>query len=1195
MDKSILKKFAIESRTDLMQKIESKIKLFYVDESFSKQQNGDLYVLSNGTHTLNLSKEEYDKRELLIKRINELGIEQVIEEAAYTWFNRIVAIRYMEINDYLPLTKDNQSLGIRVLSSKENTPDPEILKFTNLTNPELDINFKKEKYIELKDDNEKFKYILLLICKKLGNVIPKVFDGITDYIDILIPDNLLNDTGFITKIISEVSEDNFSKVEIIGWLYQYYISEKKDKAFKDLKNRIKLNKDSIPAATQLFTPDWIVKYLVENTLGKLWIDCNNDNALKAKWKYYINEEKINSDNRIIKPESIRVIDPCSGSGHILLYFFELFVDIYESLGFKKSDIPQYIINNNLYGIDLDDRAEQLSTLTVILKAREYDKNIFNKNLNLNILSIQESNSITFSDLDILFVNDDVKNIVLYIYNNFKDAKEYGSIIKTEKYDYQKIYDVIEELSNKQLDLFEYQKLNEIKTKLVPIIKQAELLSNTYDVVVTNPPYMGNKGMNNKLLNYTKKYYNDYKFDMFSVFIKRASDLTKNGSYYGLITQPSILFLSSFEELRNFILNEQCITSVLHMGRGIFGIDFGSAAFTIKKERNDNYYGKYFKLYDRTFQYIDCNDIEKIYLNTLNNENYEFDFSTYNSNIIDEEDDEIITKGISKILYKRKQELFKKIPTYPIAYWLSEEMINLFNEKKVGDLYTAKQGIITADTNRFLRRWTEIDFTKIGWNYNNKIEAKESKKKWFPYNKGGAYRKWYGNNEYLINWYNDGQELREYTDTLPQGSTARLKSQEYYFKESITWSLISSKYFGARYSQKGFLFDVGGSSIFSENNLKYLLGFLSTNIASKILKVLNPTMNCPIKDVKALPIIISEDYLNEVESLVDDCIKISKEDWDLIETSWDFNKPSLLMSDKLTGKIKDIAEYQKQEYLKRYNNLLNNEVKLNTIFNIIYNMTDEISNIVDDESISVRKFNIQDEIKNLISYAVGCMFGRYSLDNNGLTFAGGVFNYDNYEQYKVDIDNVIPITDEAYFADDIVARFKKFIDVIYGKETLNDNIDFIAEALGKRGTETSEDTIRRYFLNDFYNDHIKMYQKKPIYWLFDSGKKNGFKALIYMHRYDENTIPKVRLDYLHRIQTTYEKLLTDVNYKLTTELSLNDKKEAQKRQADLNAKLTEIKEYDEKIAHIANQRISIDLDDGVSVNYSKFADILAKIK
>ena len=1198
MDKAILKKFAIESRQDLMQKIESKIKLFFVDETFSKQQNGDVYVLFNEKHTLSLSKEDYDKRELLIKRIQELGIEQVIEEAAYTWFNRIVAIRYMEINDYLPLTKDNQSLGIRVLSSKDNTPDPEIMKFTNLVNPELDIDFKKEKYVELKDDNDKFKYVLLLVCKKLGKVIPQVFDGITDYIDILIPDNLLNDTGFITKIVTEVPENNYNQVEIIGWLYQYYISEKKDEVFADLKKNIKIKKENIPSATQIFTPDWIVKYMVENTLGRY-----TSQEFRKRLKYYVENK-----SEIVEKKDIRdviFLDPCCGSGHILVYAFTLFYNIYLENGFNKKDIPELILKNNIYGLDIDDRAGQLAILSVLLKAREIDKDIFNKEIirNINIMSIQESSQINCNCIDNINNNENRQN-AQYLINTFKNAKEIGSLLLVENIDYSELLNEIN--SNDTIFGLELQ-------RLIPIIKCANILSKRYDVVVTNPPYMGNRGMDVKLADYVKKHYNDYKTDMFSTFIKQAYNLTKDSGYYAMITQPTFLFISSFEKVRDDLINKNSIISLLHMGRGIFGIDFGSASFVVKKKVNNDYCGSYFRLNKRTFQYIEIQDIENMFLSAKDNLNFTFDFDNYKCNeqndIID--DIKYIEKsGALKVKFETIQSNFNKIPGKSFAYWISDNFIKCFENKKLSDYGVACVGLQTSDNKRFLREWYEVNLEKIGFGISNIEESIKSKRKWFPYNKGGDYRKWYGNTTEVVNWENDGAEIREYNNYLnsTRSSNIGIANTQYYFKESGSWGLVSSGKFSVRYSPKGAIFDTGGSSLFSSSNIKYLIGLLNTKLVQEIMHIQNPTLNYQPGNVAKVPIVFKNE--DRVKKIVEECINLSKQDWDSFETSWDFSLHPLLAEHIFSPqKIKEeeengfLVENTLEEAYKhweiscneRFNKLKENEEELNRIFIEIYGLQEELTPNVEDKDITIRKADKLREIKSLISYAVGCMFGRYSLDEDGLIFAGGEFDIDRYKLYKPDVDNIIPITDESYFGDDIVERFKDFIRNVYGRETFNENLDFIAEVLGKKGTETSEETIRRYFNNEFYSDHIKMYQKKPIYWLFDSGKKNGFKALIYMHRYNENTVPKVRLDYLHRIQTTYEKLLTDVNYKLTTELSMTEKKEAQKRQADLNSKLQEIKEYDEKIAHIANQRISIDLDDGVTVNYDKFKDILAKIK
>ena len=1194
MDKAILKKFAIESRQDLMEKIKNKINTFYVDEDFTNEQKGDLYILSNEKHSLSLTNDEYKKRELLIKRIKELSLEQVIEEAAYTWFNRIIAIRYMEINDMLPLTKDNQSLGIRVLSSKDNTPDPEILKFTNLVNPDLDIDFKKEKYAELKDDNEKFKYVLLLVCKKLGRVIPQVFDGITDYIDILIPDNLLNDTGFITKVINEVPENNYNQVEIIGWLYQYYNQLEKDRVISAKKT---YKKNEIAYATQLFTPDWIVKYMVENSLGKYWLEHSEKSSIADKWKYYIKEKIINKDKK--NPSEISFIDPCCGSGHILVYAFELFYQMYLQFGYNKNDIPELILKNNLYGLDIDDRAGQLSILSVLLKAREYDKNIFNKEIvrNLNIMSIQESNSISEILLDNIQTEQN-KEYAKYLICKFKNAKEIGSLLLLDNNDYSNLEKTIKNDST----IFGI----ELRDKLLPIIKIANILSKKYNIVVTNPPYMNTTSMSNNLKNYINENYTDYKYDLFSAFVIRNSTLACENGFMGFMTPYVWMFISSYEKLRNYIIDTLNISSLIQLEySALEEATVPICTFVLNKNIGEK--GHYFRLTDykggmsvQERKYLEINEIK------------EKDF--YITNVDD----------------------FKKIPGSPIVYWASENYFNIFKESTIlksdGD---TRQGMATSDNNRFLRYWYEIDDNKLGFNMKNADEALESHKKWFPYNKGGYYRKWYGNMDFVINYENDGYEVKEYAKSLYNSVTRTIKSISEYFKPSVSWSKISSGSIAFRYYPNGFIFDVAGCCIFykDEKTMYYQIAFLNTKVASSILSMISPTLNYEAGHIAILPIKREEKNIDKIIELVKENITISKEDWDSFETSWDFISHPLIEYKSGSGydknienwnyRIKDAYETWKSNCEEKFKLLKQNEEELNRIFIDIYGLNEELSSDIEDKDITIRKADKEREIKSLISYAVGCMFGRYSLDKDGLIYAGGDFDsvyqkfkkkdggwagasLSNYKilndngneielSFEVDNDNVIPITDEAYFGDDIVERFKNFIKVVYGKDTFNENMDFIAEALGKKGTETSEDTIRRYFLNDFFNDHCKIYQKRPIYWLFDSGKKNGFKALVYMHRYNENLIPKVRLDYLHRVQTTYEKLLSDVNYKLTTDLSMTDKKAAQNRQADLNAKLNEIKEYDEKIAHIANQRISIDLDDGVKVNYEKFKDILAKIK
>jgi len=1208
MDKSILKKFAIESRQDLMNKVSNKIKTFFVNEEFKKEQKGEVYFLSNEKHSLSLTKEENDKRDLLIKRINELTLEQVIEEAAYTWFNRIIAIRYMEINDMLPLTKNNSSLGIRVLSSKDNTPDPEILKFTNLTNPDLDIDFKKEKYIELKDDNEKFKYILLLVCKKLGKVIPQVFDGNTDYIDILIPDNLLNDAGFINKIINDVPEENYNQVEIIGWLYQYYNQTEKDRVISAKKA---YKKNEIPYATQLFTPDWIVKYMVENSLGRYWVEHNgygalypSDNlypsnnlypssAITDNWKYFI-KDNIEKQEEKLKPTEITFIDPCCGSGHILVYAFEVFYQIYTKSGYNKNDIAELILKNNIYGLDIDDRAGQLSILSILLKAREYDKNIFNKEIvkNLNIMSIQESTSITQENINFLKSKKDyleavsLNETINYIYDIFQNAKEIGSLLIVDDRDYNKILDKIEELKQQQLDIFDYSNLQEIESNFKCLIKQAIILSKKYDIVVTNPPYMNNSVMSISLKEYILKNFKDVRSDMFSAFIVRNSKYGKNESYLGYMTPYVWMFISSYEELRNYIINSMSISSLIQLEYSALEEATVPICTFVLNNSHKNAIGNYFRLTDFTGG---MKIQEQKFLESLEN---------------------------SKNKYIINNEQFKKIPGCPIAYWIDEKFIDVFEKSSsLGSIADVKQGLATADNDRFLRQWYEVNINKTLLNSTSVEVSKKSKAKWYPYNKGGEFRKWYGNNDYVVNWENDGMEIKNFKDDKGK-LKSRPQNLEYYFRESVSWSLISSSNIAFRYKPFGHIFDVAGMSYFiATDKLKYLLALSNTNIVQYIMRFIAPTLNYQVGDIAKIPAILDNNKKEIINKLVDENISISKYDWDSFETSWNFNSHTLI-KDKVRLYIRNLKE-EPNYYLwsifkdwntkceTRFNQLKHNEEELNRIFIDIYGLQDELTPEVEDKNITIRKADRVRDIKSLISYAVGCMFGRYSLDEDGLIYAGGEFDFSKYKTFNADNDNIIPITDEAYFNDDIVTKFKQFIEVVYGKGTLNENLDYIAETLGKRGTETSEDTIRRYFVNDFYNDHIKTYQKRPIYWLFDSGKKNGFKCLIYMHRYTKDLVATIRTKYIPKVQTTYEKLLSDVEYKLSTDLSLADKKEMEKKKIELNGKIQEVKEYYEMIANVANKMIDIDLDDGVVVNYAKFTylnpktnkeeSILGKIK
>ncbi len=1176
MDKAVLKKFATESRRELMEKVANKINRYFVDEEFNVNQNGEVYVLVNDKHTLRLTKSEYENRQLLVKRIKEITLGQVIEEAAYTWFNRIIAIRYMEIHDYLPLTKDNQSLGVRVLSSKDNTPDPEIMKISNLLNPDLDIEFDKEYYGTIQDNNKRFEYILLLVCKKLGKVIPQVFDGITDYIDILIPDNLLNESGYITKLLKEVAENNFNEVEIIGWLYQYYISEKKAIIFDNIKKNIKVDKNNIPAATQLFTPNWIVKYMVENSLGKYWIEKSKNRELIEKWEYYIDNNYNNSD-KIIEPKTIKFLDPCCGSGNILIYAFEIFFQIYNSIGYNKSDIPEIILKNNIFGIDLDDRASQLTILAILLKAREYDKKIFNKKITreLNIYSIYESNSISKASIDTIS-DKKIQDIAKDIIKLFYDAKEVGSLLKVDETkieNYKKLESYI--LENDTIFSIE------LKEKMLPLIKLTKMLADKYDIVVTNPPYMGKKSLNTKINKYIEKNYEIGKSELYSAFMVACNNFTKANGIQMMITIHTWMFISSFKNLRKYIIDNLYIENMMHLGPATFeelnSFNVLATAFSFRNQKAEDNKGTYIKL----DSYLSTEEkIKEFY-----NKNNRFEIS---------------------------QELLKYIKDYPIVYWISDKMRDIFkNQSKLEEFAEPRVGLQTGENAKFVRNWYEIDFKQIGFNYENCEQTKDCKFKWFPYNNGGNYRKWYGNNEAVVDWYDDGRDIKEdklYKLSIGKclESNSKPKNTQYYFLPGITWSIFGFSNFGVRIKEKGFIFDVSGSSGFpNEDDTLYILAFLASKVSFAFLSVLAPTVNFQTGNIADLPLKITEnkEYRDRINKLALENIELSKKDWDNFELSWNFKNHPLLCSN--SNKIEDAYKIIEKEWNNNFYKLKSNEEKLNDLFIKIYDISNEITPEIDEKDITIRKANQERETKSLISYAVGCMFGRFSLNQDGLICTNNTIIDQNYGCFMYDKDNIIPITEDNYFEDDIVSRFKKFIEIVYGKESLYENLDFIADTLGKKTGENSEETIRRYFINDFYNDHIKMYQKRPIYWLFDSGKKNGFKCLIYMHRYNEGLVSKIRLDYLHRMQNTYEKELKDISEKLNGDVDLTSKRELSKRQADISAKLQEANEYDEKIAHIADQKIKIDLDDGVAVNYAKFSvknpktgkeeSILAKIK
>jgi type II restriction/modification system DNA methylase subunit YeeA len=1153
MDKTAIKNFAIAARKKLREAIEQRVYALGITKSETKDIviHEDRFEIYGDKFPIKILK----LRESLITNISIKGYDQVIEEASYTWFNRFTAIRFMEVNEYLPS-------GIRVLSSAEGAIfEPDII--SEALN--LDLKLDSDLVYKLQDENkteELYKYLLVKQCNELGKIMPLVFKELEDYMELLLPDNLLHEDSVIRDLITSITEKDWKEqVEIIGWLYQYYISEKKDLVFEELKKNIKISKENIPAATQLFTPDWIVKYMVENSLGRLWLETHPSAELKQKWKYYLEDAEQKPKEAAITPTDIKFFDPAMGSGHMLVYAFEVFYDIYKSAGYPERDIPKLILENNLYGLDIDGRAAQMAYFAVIMKARSYNRRIFREEINLNICPIAESKDFPREAIDFFADgNLTLKEQVTYILDVFQNAKELGSIVNVNIVDFQAIENRIEEIrASESIDIFQLKYKSIILDKLPAYIKQAKLMNLKYHVVCTNPPYMGKKGMTDKLSSYLDKNYPHSKSDLFAVFMEKGFDLLKDDGFNTMVTMQSWMFLPSFKEMRIRFIRESHIVCLLHMDIMVMGIAFGTSATVFRKRADLNYEGQYC--------YVSMEDLNK---------GIPKEFPVINNRY---------RKAASKV--------FLGIPDSPISYWVSPRFIDIFKESKLlGYMAVPRQGLATGDNNRFMRFWTEVDFNSIGFGCESREAAQKSLLKWFPYNKGGLFRKWYGNLEYVVDWERDGEEIRNFRDE--RGKTkSRPQNLDYYFKEGITWTLISSSgLLGVRYIPKGFIFDVNGMTLFApKEKLLYMLCLMCSKVALSFLEIINSTMAFQVGDIKRIPVIFNHTYLEKINKLGEENIKISKDDWDSVETSWDFRTSPLITCRQGTNTIKEAYENWESIKKNQVETLIENEEELNRIFIDIYGLAEELSPKVEIQDITIKPADRERDIKAFISYAVGCMFGRYSLDEEGLIYAGGPFDKTRYKTINIASDNIIPITDEEYFEDDLVGRFTNFVKLAFSEETLEENLEFIAESLGRKGNETCRQTIRRYFVRDFYKDHLAVYQKKPIYWQFSSGKNDGFKALIYMHRYDIGSIARVRTEYLHVLQKKYEAEIARMDALMeSSNITSIEKSEAKKKKEKLQKQLLECAQYDQVIAHAANKKIIIDLNDGVNINYGKFQEM-----
>ena len=1204
MNKTAIKNYAVEAHRQLVDQIIIKAFQFNVTEASLPEMNSDSV---NGKLLSNIEKSQLNA---LIKAINQHGFKHVMEEVAYTWFNRFIALRFMEVNNYLPQK-------VRVFTNENNEFKPELL--TEAIHIELDDLDKQKVFDYIEDNNQEdlYKYLLLTICNDMNQYLPDMFTSIDkqDYKILLFPDGILKEDSVIAKLIEKIPEEDWmdkkeemdnnepsNAVTMIGWLYQYYISERHNEVINILKGTVK--KEDIPAATELFTTDWVVRYMVDNSLGRYWIERNPNSELKSKLKFLAtakDESLPVVDNDVKKPEELTFFDPCMGSGHILSYAFDVLMEIYRECGWTDRDAAVSIIENNLYGLDIDERAYQLSYFAIMMKGCKYNRRFLKLNVKNHLSNIVETNDLHSLSYVGMKETGESKDISNYLLTTFKDAVELGSLIKVDSKDYLSYEDYIDNIHEQaeySLDSLEWMDSTYFTVK--KLVKQADILSRKYCITTTNPPYMSK--MDGNLKKFVVKNYKDYSSDLFAVFIKRNFDFTVENGYLGFMTPFVWMFIKSYEQLREYIINNKSISTLVQMEYSAYEEATVPICSYVLKNKKSEAVGYYFRLSD----FKGGMEVQKQkVLEAINNKNCGY-------------------------FYETSSENFSKIPGSPIAYWLNANEYLLFeNNKKLKEYGDCNNGFTTGNNDLFLRLWFEIANDDIALHNQNNKEYK-----WFPYNKGGNFRKWYGNNDYLINWFNQGQDIKKYGHLVP-------RSMKYQKKKSISWSKISSGSCSFRMKDEGTMFDVAGLSLFPFDNstFDYLLAFLNTKLVNSFLQALSPTLNYETGQISSLPIILKYDD-KRILNLSENNISISKSDWDSFETSWDFTVHPLIKNHVNT--ISEAYLLWDKECNDRFNQLKTNEEELNRIFIDIYGLQDELDPYVEDKDVTVRKADLVRDIKSFISYAVGCMFGRYSLDKAGLVFAGGNFDdvywkhqgfagYDRNDHlplgsgyagiclakvhypllrdnedvtkatklsYEPDVDDIIPICDEEYFEDDIVSRFVEFVRCVYGEDTLEENLRFIADTLGGKGNP--REVLRNYFLNDFFKDHCNTYQvtgsgKRPIYWLFDSGKKNGFKALVYIHRYTPDLIARMRTGYIHPLQSQYRTQIEMLNNQIDEAVSTSEKVKLQKQLKKINEQLTELSKYEEIVHHWADKMEPMDLDDGVKANYAKFQELLAKIK
>ena len=1182
MNKSKLKSYAPQARKDFIAAVTARANLLGLSDKAGQlevipaQTQGDVTLIAGQPWPAKVTAQ----RNKLISRMQREGFEHTCEAVAYTWFNRFAALRFMELHDYL-------GHGHRALSSSSATTTgalPDILTHAADLAQGGDFGLpglNAAKVLEMKlagnRDGELYRMLLVAQCNALNAAMPFLFERIDDDTELLLPDNLLRTDSVIAKLVQEIPEVDWAEIEIIGWLYQFYISEKKDQVIGKV-----VQSEDIPAATQLFTPNWIVQYLVQNSVGRLWLMANPASTLASQWPYYIQpaeqtpevqaqldaliQTRIDEDGSSLNPETITVLDPACGSGHILVVAYDLLKTIYLERGYQPRSIPRLILEKNLFGLDIDDRAAQMAGFALLMKARADDRRLFGDPPKLNVLSLQESKGLDAAALaQALNSTKTVRTELVelqqlcWLIDTFEHAKTFGSLMQIDRQHpskLRKLLSIVQQLSQAG-DLYAQAAAQDV----LPLVQQAMVLGMEFDAVVANPPYMGIKGMNPMLSAWVKDQYPDSKADLFAMFMERNVDLARPGGLVAMITMHSWMFLSTYSALRQKLFDKNELLQMFHTGPGLFP-DLGA-----------------FNVLTTNF----------VILKTAISPKIETCFIKANDTPnIDEKIDSM--RSIKSHHFISILDL-KAVPDFPLVYWFSSSALSNFSRLNLlANVCPAKGGLTSGNNSTFVRCWFEVNYSALGLNMDDAHHAQISAKKWFPYNKGGKYRKWYGNNDVVINWENGG-------DQVVNSGRAVIRNSDYYFREGIVYSSFGFENFGVRYKSPGFIFDVSGSSIFPREDLEVVLAFLCSSVAFYYLRALAPTVNFQVGDLGRLPLpTIEGDARLDIIRVAKENINLCKIDWDSVESSWDFQGSPLInfKDGNLRNTCKDYLEMScSQRDLLRENEQLINQIMIAS-----YKVEKEVEPDVNDRDLSIKPKDLSVLVEELISHAIGCMMGRYSLDEPGLIYAhaGNVgFDASRYATFPADADGIVPLTDELWFSDDAASRVREFLLTVWGADTLEENMAWLAESLGNKANETPDETIRRYLTDKFFKHHLQTYKKRPIYWLFSSGKQGAFQALVYLHRYTESTLARLRAEYVVPLTSKMRSRLEMLQKDLASASSTAARNKLAKEMEKLKKKHAELLAYDEQLRHYADMRIALDLDDGVKVNYGKFGDLLESVK